>query len=62
MVINKVFVKILKCFIMIELTLLKDLIVITQVLQKSIIFLTISTFYIKGLSFSGMSATYDMTN
>ena len=41
---------------MIELTFLKELMVIRQVNQKSVIFVTIGIFEIKDLSFSHMYA------
>ena len=43
-------------YIMVELTFLKESILIRQVNQKSMIFDTIGTFYIKNLSFNQMSA------
>ena len=41
---------------MIELTFLEELILIKQVHQKNVIFVAIGTFWIKDLSFKGMSA------
>ena len=41
---------------MIEFTFLKELMLIRQVHQKSVIFVTFSTFYTKGLTFNLMSA------
>ena len=43
---------------MIELTFLKELMLIKQAIQKSSIFVTIGIFYIKTLSFNQMSAMY----
>ena len=43
---------------MIELTFLKELMLIKQAIQKSAIFVTIRIFYIKALSFNQMSAMY----
>ena len=43
---------------MIELTFLKELMLIKQAIQKSSIFVTIGIFYIKALSFNQMSAMY----
>ena len=45
---------------MIELTFLKELILIKQVHQKGVIFVTIGIFEIKGLSFNQMSSMYVM--
>ena len=46
-----------ECYIMmIELTLLKELMLIKQVHQKSVIFATIGIFKTEGLSFNRMSA------
>ena len=42
---------------MIELTFLEELIFIKQVHQKNVIFVAISIFWIKHLSFKSMSAT-----
>ena len=42
---------------MIELTFLKKLIIIKQVYQKNVIFITIGIFYTKYLSFNSMSDT-----
>ena len=41
---------------MIELTFMKELMLIKQVNEKSEVFATIVTFYIKGLNFNQMSA------
>ena len=43
-----------KCFIMIQLTFLKVLMLIGQVNQKSVLFATIGIFKIKDLSFNQM--------
>ena len=45
-----------KCFIMIQLTFLKVLMLIRQVNQKSVLFATIGIFKIKDLSFNQMPA------
>ena len=45
-----------KSFIMIELTFLKELMLVQQANQKSVIFATIGIFQIKALSFNQMSA------
>ena len=46
-----------KCYIIIELTFLEELILIKQVHQKNVIFVAIGIFWIKDLSFKSMSAT-----
>ena len=45
-----------KCYVSIELTFPKELILIKQVHQKSVIFVTIGISYIKVLSFNQMPA------
>ena len=45
-----------KCYVSIELTFPKELILIKQVHQKSMIFVTIGISYIKVLSFNQMPA------
>ena len=45
-----------KCYISIELTFLKELMLIKQVHQESVIFVTIGVFEIKILSFNQISA------
>ena len=45
-----------KYYILIELTFLKELMLIRQVHQNSVIFATIGIFYIKALTFNQMSA------
>ena len=46
-----------KCYILIELTFLEELMLIGQVNQKVATFVTIDVFQIKGLSFNRTSAT-----
>ena len=48
--------KMQKCYIMIELTFLKELVLIRQANHKSEIFVTIGIFYIKDLSFNHIYA------
>ena len=45
-----------KCYIIIEFTLLKELMLIKQVYQKGVIFVTTGIFQISVLSFNQMSA------
>ena len=47
----------IKCYIMTELTFLKELMLIGQGIQKSAIFVTIAVFEKKDLSFHHMYAT-----
>ena len=50
-----------KCYVSLELTFLKELMLIKQVHQKSVIFVTIGIFKVIVLSFNQMSAIDVMT-
>ena len=61
MMINKFLCKLnYRCYVRIELTFLKELMLTRQVNQKSAIFATIGIFKIKGLRFNRMSAMIAM--